>query len=141
MILIYYGGSNGLHNNWREGSLNLATLELDRWAGYAPADENEPARLETRPLQLAGHSLSVNAEVEPGGEIRFMLLDAGGAPLDGYGFADCLPLTTGGAVCELRWRGRPVSALRGKSARLVFEIQNAKLYALSGIRVPDSDLA
>ena len=24
-IYIYYGGSNGLHNNWREGSLNLAT--------------------------------------------------------------------------------------------------------------------
>ena len=33
-ILIYYGGSNGRHNNWREGSLNLATLDIDRWAGY-----------------------------------------------------------------------------------------------------------
>ena len=139
VVFIYYGGSNGLHNNWREGSLNLATLEIDRWAGYASADENEPAHLETRPLLLADDSLSVNAEVEPGGAIRCMLLDAGGNPLEGFGLDDCLPVTKGGAKRELRWRGRPVSALRGKSARLVFEIHNAKLYALSGIGVLDFD--
>ena len=141
VTFIYYGGSNGLHNNWREGSLNLATLELDRWAGYAPADANEPARLETRPLLLADEALRLNAEIEPGGVIRYMLLDAGGNPLAGYGLDDCLPVTTGGAKRELRWRGRHVSALRGETARLAFEFHIAKLYALSGIGVPASDSA
>ncbi|MCY3832094.1 MAG: hypothetical protein OXG85_03695 [Chloroflexi bacterium] len=67
--------------------------------------------------------------------------DAGGDPIDGYGFADCQPVTQGGANCELGWRGRQASTLRGKSARFVFEFRNAKLYALSGIRVPAPDLA
>jgi len=139
LIRIYYGGSNGLHNNWREGSLNLATLAIDRWAGYAPADEKEPARLETRPLPLRGDSLSVNAEIEPGGSIRAMLLDAGGNPVSGFGFEDCDAISQGGAHCDLRWRDRPVSGLRGKSARLLLEFRKAKLYALSGIRAPASD--
>ena len=58
-ILLYYGGSNGLHNGWREGSFNLATLPLDRFAGYRPlrrvgqgtAEERAPAtdRRRTQP--------------------------------------------------------------------------------------------
>jgi len=132
-ILIYYGGGNGLHNNWREGSLNLATLDIDRFAGYAPDDEGESARVETSPLLLSDETLSINAEIEPGGSIRAMLMDAGGAEVSGFGFADCLPLKQGGINCDLRWRGRHVSELRGKTLQLVLEFQKAKLYALKSI--------
>jgi hypothetical protein len=139
VILIYYGGSNGLHNNWREGSLNLATLDIDRWAGYVPADAREAARVETTSVAITGGSLRVNAEVKPGGSIRAMLMDGGGAEVRGFGFAGCLPVTAGGTDVELRWRERDVAELGLQRLRIFFVFQGAKLYALSGIQVPASD--
>lgn len=130
-ILIYYGGSNGRHNNWREGSLNLATLEIDRFAGYAPASANDPAILETNPLKLTSPRLRLNAEVEPSGSIRAAILDEYGGALRGFGLDDCGPLKSGGANCDLHWRERNLAELAGRRARLVFEFQKAKLYALN----------
>lgn len=130
-IRIYYGGSNGLHNNWREGSLNLASLDVDRFAGYVPAAARHTATLETNPLKLSGERLTLNAEIEPGGSIRAMLLNGGGSELSGFGLDDCLPVTKGGASCELRWRARDGAELGRQSLRLVLEFQQAKLYALN----------
>ena len=130
-IRIYYGGSNGLHNNWREGSLNLATLALDRFAGYVPADAGERANLRTNPLRLNDERVTLNAEVQPGGSIRAGLMDAGGTELRGFTLDDCLPVTTGGASCDLRWRERDIAELAGGAIRLEFEFQKAKLYALN----------
>ena len=137
-ILIYFGGSNGLHNNWREGSLNLATLDIDRWAGYVPNHEGEPARVETRPLLLTGDCLSINAEVKPGGSICAALLDEGGSAFAGFSFDDCLTLFEGGPACDLRWRERKMAELAGRRLRLAFELRRAKLYALNGSLVPAS---
>lgn len=138
-ILIYYGGSNGLHNNWREGSLNLATLEIDRFAGYVPRDTRDAAKVETAALQLSGERLTLNAELGKGGWIRFALLDEGGAEQEGFGFDDCLPIQQGGANCQLRWRNSKLAELKGKVARLVFTFHRATLYALNAALVPASD--
>ena len=138
-IRLYYGGSNGLHNNWREGSLNLATLDIDRWASYAPIDEREPARLETCAIDVSGAALRLNAEIAPGGSIRAMLLDEAGRQLDGFGFDSGLPITEGGANCALGWRGREASALAGQRLRLAFEFQRAKLYAINAAAGPACD--
>lgn len=138
-LLIYYGGSNGLHNNWREGSLNLATMELDRFAGYTARDSRDAATVETTALQLSGERLTLNAELEPGGWIRYALLDEGGVALAGFGFDDCLPVKPGGASCELGWRNGDMSELKGKAARAVFSFHRATLYALNAAPVPASD--
>ena len=139
-IRIYYGGSNGLHNNWREGSLNLATLEMDRFAGYVPVDASSCANAQTNPIRLTDERVTLNASVQPGGTIRAGLLDAGGKALRGFALDDCLPVTTGGASCELRWRERDIAELAGGAVRLAFEFQRAKLYALNaaGVRASDS---
>ncbi len=131
VILIYYGGSNGLHNNWREGSLNLATLELDRFAGYVPVNANDRAILEPTGQKLTGAGLTLNAEVQPGGSIRAAILDRGGDAVSGFGLDDCLPLTEGGASCALRWRERDIAELADETLRLAFAFQQAKLYALN----------
>ena len=132
-IIIYYGGGNGLHNNWREGSLNLAALEIDRFAGYAPAEAGDTAIVQTNPLRLIGGRWTLNAEVEPAGAIRAAILDEGGSALVGFGLDDCLPLSQGGAGCGLRWRERDLAELAGQMVRLVFEFHKAKLYALNAI--------
>ncbi len=138
-IWIFYGGSNGLHNNWREGSLNLATLPLDRFAGYAPRRAQAKATIETRSRALLGNSLSLNAEISPGGFIRAALLDAGGGAISGFALEDCLPLTQGGARGQLRWRERKLAELRGKTLRLALEFQRATLYAINEVGDPAAD--
>ena len=131
-ILIYYGGSNGLHNNWREGSFNLATLAVDRLAGYVPQDSERAATIETAPLRLSDTGLTINAEVESGGWIRAGLLDGNGNAVEGFGFDDCLPVVESGMACDLRWGKDRCPPEVSESVPIVFELCRAKLYALIG---------
>lgn len=138
-IWIYYGGSNGLHNNWREGCLNLARLPRDRWAGYIARDSQARARLWTRTLEMTQPELKLNAEIEPGGWIRAALLDADGAALSGFGFDDFRAIDQGGVACHLRWGERTLADLPTLPVQLAFVFRAAKLYALGGAAVRDSD--
>ena len=104
-VLIYYGGSNGQHNNWRESSLNLATLDIDRFAGFVPRDKRKKALLTTVTLRLDDDMITINVEVATGGSVRAALLDGAGSSLTGYALEDSLPLETGGIACELRLEG------------------------------------
>ena len=131
-ILLYYGGSNGLHNGWREGSFNLATLPLDRFAGYRPLAEQGKALLTTTPLRVTGADITLNAEIDAGGSIRAALLDDDGKPLSGYGLDDCLPLREGGLALALRWRERTLAELARRPIRLQLELNAATAYALGG---------
>ena len=131
-ILIYYGGSNGRHNNWRESSLNLATLDIDRFAGFVPREEQQAALVTTGPLRLDADRITVNAQIATGGSIRAALLDGAGSSLPGYALEDCLPLKKSGISCELRWRDRPGACQRGQTLQLLFVLDNATLYAVKG---------
>ena len=85
--------------------------------------------------------MTLNAEIQPGGSIRAKLMEAGGAELRGFALDDCLPVTKGGANCELRWRERHIAEQAGQTIRLAFEFQRAKLYALNAVGVLASDSA
>lgn len=131
-IYLYYGGSNGLHNSWREGSLNLATLEADRFAALRSRDRQQNALLSTAPLRLEADCITLNAAIGSGGSLRAALLDGAGASIAGYALEDCLPLKTGGGAIELRWRGKHGTGAPGDARRLLFELRNAALYAIYG---------
>jgi hypothetical protein len=125
---LYYGGSNGQHNNFREGSFNLATVPRDRFAGYAAQDGG---RLTTAPFSWGAGGVTVNAEVAGGGSLRFAILDEAGRTVDGFGLDDCDPIAKGGLDVAVRW-GRSPSELDGRRVQLVFELHEVTLYALSG---------
>ena len=131
-ILLFYGGSNGLHNGWREGSFNLALLPLDRFAGYRPRDRQGKALLTTAPLRVTDAEVTLNAEIDAGGAIRAALLDGAGAALPGFALDDCMPISQGegGLRLPLRWRERPIAELAGQPFRLQLELQAATAYAL-----------
>lgn len=134
---IYYGGSNGLHNNWREGSFCLATLPRDRFAGYsagsssAPGDSSQPGRLTTASFTLTSREISVNAEVAADGNIRSAILDSAGQPVPGFDRGDCVPVREGGLDVTLRWN-TGVAELAGRELRLMVELTDSTLYAVSG---------
>ncbi len=135
---LYYGGSNGLHNGWREGSFNLATLPLDRFAGYTPTRPDQPGRLTTRLVQAEAEALTVNVELQPGGSLRAAVLDDQGWPLPGYSLDDCQPITTGDLAAAVCWPGQPWGALAGRPIRLTFALTGAKLFAFSGCSIQGS---
>ena len=138
-ILLYFGGSNGLHNGWREGSFNLATLPRDRFAGYRPRDSLSKALLTSARLRQAGAKITLNAEVDAGGSIRVALVDDANAALPGYGLEDCMPFREGqgGLALTLRWPGRGVADLGQRAFRLRLELTAATAYAVGGVARAD----
>ncbi len=129
-ILLYYGGSNGRHNDWREGSLNLARLRQDGFAGYAAAPEQTGTVL-TRFFAVAGTGdFRVNADVRAGGSLRVEVVGPDGCPLPGFRLEDCQPLPALAVDAPVTWKGRNWGELAGRVVRFRFELRQATLYSV-----------
>ena len=107
--------------------VGLATLRLDGFVSVdAGADEG---RLTTKPLVFLGDTLVVNANAT-GGSLRIEALDPEGNVIEGFGAADCAPITTDSVRHVLKWKDNPdCHLLQGQPIRLRFHLRNAKLYA------------
>jgi len=121
-IRLYYGGSDYLHNGWRKGSLCLATLRPDGFAGYEPVDSKKPATLTTRPIVWSGKSLMISADAK-GGTVGIVVLDENGKAVT------ALPKISGD-VTDAKITP-PGAKLAGKTVSLRFKLTGAKLYAFS----------
>lgn len=134
---IYYGGSNGLHNNWREGSFCLATLPRDRFAGYSaqgPAGASaasDAGRLTTTPFRLDGAQITINVDVPTGASARAGIVGSEGRPIPGFGLDDCIPMREGGLDVAPPWK-KDIDELVGRDISLIIEIAGATLYGISG---------
>ena len=124
-IRIYYGAGDAYFFNWRKGSLALATLRPDGWAGYEPIDTHTHAVITTHPLTFDGVSIGITADVAEGGSVRVAVLDSAGNPL-----ANSEPVHANVTNSDLQWTSQQdLANLRGRHIRLRFHLQNAKLYA------------
>ncbi|MCY3575172.1 MAG: hypothetical protein OXG92_15770 [Chloroflexi bacterium] len=131
-IYIFYGGSNGRHNDWREGSLNLATLPLDRFAGYAPRQDSQTALIRTVPLRMTGRQLRLNAQVSRGGGLRATIINQAGEAVAGLSLDDCPAIRGDGASLPLRWCDKTVASLGAQPFRLLLELRKAVVYSVKG---------
>lgn len=130
-ILLYYGGSNGPHGNWRDSFLCRAELPIDRWAGYAPESTDAPGHLVTRPLLCTGGTLHVNADAQ-GGALRVSVLDENGVML-----AESEPIHTNVTDGAVRWTtGNNLAALVDRTIQFHFELDRSRLYAIRFARTP-----
>ena len=77
-IKIYYGGSDYLHFGWRNGSLNLATMRPDGFAGYEQKIEQRPAVVQTNRIVKSGENILITADVENGGSLIVKVLNSEG---------------------------------------------------------------
>ncbi len=100
---LYYTGVNTTHG----GTLPPKQMSLGRavWRrhGFASLDATADARIETRPVQLAGPGLTVNADAR-NGRLRVAVLEADGRPVSGLSLDDCEPLCGDATQHTLRWR-------------------------------------
>ena len=133
-IRLYYLGANMGHctrilpttKPYHTLGAGLATLRLD---GFASMRAKNHGELTTRPLQMNGKRLVVNAACE-GGALRVELLDADSKPIAGYARDDCDPFTGDSIRHTVSWKGRSdVSQLAGQTIRLRFCLENSDLFA------------
>ncbi|MBI1373225.1 MAG: hypothetical protein GC159_10880 [Phycisphaera sp.] len=119
-IRLYYGASDYLHFGWRVGSLCLATLRPDGFAGYTPTDPANPAVITTTPIPNPGQSLRLTADVSKGGSINVTVLDA-----DNKVIATAAPVdhTVTDGVLQF---DKPVTSA---TIRLRFEVTKGKVYS------------
>jgi len=119
-IHLYYGASNGPHTGWRDGFFCLAHLRPD---GFAAMEAPDDGTVITRPVEVTGSRLVVNADASSG-ELRAAV--AGDERLQ---VERAIPLRGdhGKAVC--RWRGADLERLRGKRVQFVFALRSARLFS------------
>ena len=130
---IYYQGEDCQHHGARSpeskgGQIGLATLRLDGFVCLEARDRR--GQVTTRPFKLEGVTLEVNVDAS-GGSVHVEILDATGGPVAGFSGEQAVRYT---GVDELRlvtqWENhRDLSTLMGKTIRLRFHLNNAKLYA------------
>lgn len=121
---LYYAGYKSGHkaNRFEERQLGLVTIKRDRYV----ARESANGILRSRLLTITGTSLAINAEVA--GELRAQVTELNGTPLAGFAFADCKPVHGGQLDAPLVWK-KPLNEISGKTVRLEFFLQGARLYA------------
>ncbi|MEX2215180.1 MAG: hypothetical protein WD768_13685 [Phycisphaeraceae bacterium] len=121
-IRIYYGASDYLHFGWRTGSLALATLRPDGFAGYVQESPDKPTVITTTAIAYANQTIRLSADIAEGGSIAVSILDPNGKALSN---AEVVRATVTDGHLKLN---KPITL---KTIRLRFELKNAKLYSFS----------
>lgn len=125
----YYMGGNGTHYNFRETSLCMARINMDKLAGIAARNPDKPLGVRTIKLRFLSEKLFMSADVENGGYIRYEILDKNGLPVAGYELENCCVIEKGGTSIPLSWntdRSLPQEGI------LQFVCDHATLYKLTG---------
>ena len=119
-IRLYYGGSDYLHYGWRTGSLCLATLRPDGFAGYEQVSDDKPAVITTSVISCSGKAILITADVAKKGWVKVNILDNDGNHI-----------TMAKTVTKTITNGRLSfkEKIKTNEVKLQFELSNAKLYS------------
>ena len=130
---IYYTGQYCQHHSpasarKEPGKIGLAKLPLDRFICQKAGDK--VGTITTKPFKLAGDKLHVNVDASDGW-VQVELLDETGREIPGFsGKAAERHIAKDELRLVPQWKSRgDLSPLKGKTVRLKFTFQNAKLYA------------
>ena len=128
-LWFYYTGINRRYNpnNDAAGGIHLAKLRRDGFVSFHAGSEG--GFVDTRPIRFEGSHLFVNADAE-GGEVRVEVIDERGREvLEGWEAGKSRPVRGDQLRSEVRWQGRDVRSLVGKTVRFRFHLRDAHLYS------------
>ena len=130
---IYYTGQYSQHHapeaaQKESGKIGLAKLPLDRFICQKAGEKT--GTITTRPFMLEGDRLEVNVDARAGW-FQIELLDSAGIGIEGYsGNAAKRYERTDELRLKPVWKSENnLSQLKGKTIKLRFTMQNARLYA------------
>lgn len=85
----------------------------------------------TKPLTFTGRELHLNLSTGAAGSVAVELRDEAGAPLPGFGYDDCVPVTGDEIDRVMTWKaGSDVSKLAGQPVRLRIVLRDADVFSL-----------
>ncbi len=119
-IRLYYGGSDWLHFGWRNGSLCLATLRPDGFAGYEPQVDERMATVLTRPVYYKGGMIEITTDVYSGGSVIVTVFDE-----DGNRLQTASPVINTGTDIPLEFE----HVIPPGNIKLQLVLDQAKIYA------------
>ena len=106
----------------------VARAKIDRLIGRT-TQPGERGILLTRPLQVQGSELEINASSSDGA-IQVEVLSEAGETIAGYERSSC-PILSADSLCrQIRWKEeKSLKDLQGQRIRLKFYLSNARLYS------------
>lgn len=131
-MLFYYAGYNGDHERLfpsLDAAIGVGSIPLDRFFGMTHSSGQQPGAILTRPLQLNGNTLQMNANVQ--GQMRVAILDWGGKELPGFGLSDCQPLKGDSLRHRVTWSGGQFLQQNQQPLRLKLHLEEATFYAFT----------
>ena len=120
-IQLYYGASDWLHYSWRNGSLALATLRQDGFAGYVQIEKGSKGIIFTKSIPYQGERISLTADVEEGGSITVSVINDEGETIE------AAAVTKTVTDVELKFDAK----IKSGNIQLKIEISQAKVYAFN----------
>ena len=128
--LFYTGWPNGHMRHPYLPAIGLATVPLDRFIYLEPWKCERPGWIVTKPFQLEGSRLELNADVRDG-SLAVEILDLDGEPIAGFAHKNSLKLEkVDGLRLEPRWDKQvQLGDLKGQTIRLKFHLDRARLFA------------
>ncbi|MFN7812140.1 MAG: InlB B-repeat-containing protein [Planctomycetia bacterium] len=118
------------------GTREMGNPQVRRWAwrldGLASVTAGaDLGEMITKPLVFAGRRLVLNYATAAAGSIRVEIQDGDGAPIPGYGLADCPDRFGDEIEGVVHWKNGPdLGPLVGKPVRLRFVLRDADLYSM-----------
>jgi HEAT repeat protein len=109
--------------------VGLATLRLDGFASLR-ATREQTGTVTTRPMQIEGDRLFVNAACADDGWLKAELLDSDGNVIPGFALSDCKAVTGDSLRHEVSWKKSPeVSGRESEAIQIRFALQDTDLYS------------
>ena len=129
-LRFYYGAWRSEHSAGaaNDGGIGLAALRLDGFVSVEPIGQD--GSFTTKPLEVAGRKLELNLDAR-GGAVSVEVLGPFGEPITGFRRNDAVAIQDVDDLgAQQHWDGREdLGGLVGRTVRLKFYLQNAKLYA------------
>lgn len=121
-VRLYYGGSDWLHYGWRNGSLCMATMRPDGFAGFQQKTKDKPAVITTTPIPYDGQPICITADVANKGSVKVTVLNKAGKTI-----ATAKTVSKTATDTRLKLSNK----IKAAEIRLKFESTNAKIYSFT----------
>jgi len=121
-IRLYYGASDYLHFGWRNGSLCLASLRPDGFAGFEQIELETISRIKTKLINIENNNIQVTTDIDDDGWLLVKVYDSNGVKI--LTSEKIVTTTTDGLLSF----GEKIGI---NEIQLEFEFKKAKLYSFS----------
>ncbi len=130
-----YIDEGGAHGSTRgRKTTRIYARVKQRLDGFVSLDASEKSGTAlTRALKFEGGKLYLN--VKAAGKVLVEICDEDGKGIEGFSMSDCDPVSTDSVRHQVTWGGKSnIAKLSGRTVRLRFSMQGAKLYALQFVK-------